>query len=110
MAYEKVRSLFDAIRTGEHDLARAIETNFRADEGSPTTKHFIRFPELLKVWKKAILEDSALDEVQSARSDAPSIGRCREADALLTSGAPRAVAELAVAAFFFFSIIMADDG
>ena len=65
MVYEKVRSLLNALRTGQRDLANAVITNFEADERFPTKKHFIRFSKLLGRWKEVVLEDEALDEVRS---------------------------------------------
>ena len=53
MTYEKVRVLFDAIMTGERDLAKAVDSNLHLDADAKkarTTVHFLRFDELLKIW------------------------------------------------------------
>ena len=57
MTYEKVRVLFDAIMTGERDLAKAVDSNLNLDADAKkarTTVHFLPFDELLKIWNAVL--------------------------------------------------------
>ena len=57
MTYEKVRVLFDAIMTGERDLAKAVDSNLLLEADAKkarTTVHFLRFKELLKIWNAVL--------------------------------------------------------
>ena len=73
--YEKVRILFNAIRTGNSNLVDSVRASTSLDE-KPTIKHFISFSEILEIWKAVLLDLSVLSElVEKSGSGAEQILR-----------------------------------